>query len=654
MRIPDAKAFHEQPYPATPQGKRVNWRLSSVVDALRRDDSSDHGTTGTPGAGDGTRPSQPASPAELTGHPTDRRMLRRMVRLRAAYRDVHDAVILVDVPHRAVVDANSSAQRLLGSSRRTIRCAGVATIHAEDPDDLYALFDEVMRQGRGHVVDLNYRASDGRSVPVDVSLSPLQAGDARLLLCIARPRGECARTDREIEHLAYHDTLTGLPNRALLTDRVSHALARARRTSRSGALLFLDLDKFKRINDSLGHAIGDALLKELARRLRQTLREEDTIARLGGDEFVVLLESLGQEPAAAVAKAAEIAEKLRQSFNRPFLLRGHELYVTSSIGIVTFPRDGDDVETLLRHADTAMYHAKGAGRDSARLFERRMDEMAMSRLRYEQDLRKGLAEGQFVLYFQPVQTIREGHSLGAEALLRWHHPEHGLIAPSEFLPYIENSALMLRLGRWVLEETCRILGELQEDPELDAPGCVGINIGHQQFEQPDFVDQVRMTLERTGADPQRLQIEITETLLIRDDKAAIERMQALRELGVRFALDDFGTGYSSLSDLRRLPIETLKIDRSLIRDIAIDAHDEAIVRAILSMAQHIGLAVVAEGVETREQLALLREAHCTYYQGFLGRPPVSVPAFREELIFRSREMRLFDQAGTRAPSACGH
>jgi diguanylate cyclase (GGDEF)-like protein/PAS domain S-box-containing protein len=646
------------PTPATPQGKRVNWRLSSVVAALRRElpCHTDSTVSALPDAASGTARPPPADAPGPCDADEGRQELRRLAQLRAAYRDAHDAVLLIDVAQRTVVDASPSAVRLLGGSRQTLRQKRIDAIHDEDPDRLLGLFDEVVRQGQGRVLGLNYRTRDGRSIPADVSLSPLRGDDAGLLLCIARTDRGRDRDNRRIEHLAYHDTLTGLPNRALLTDRVTHALARARRTSRSGALLFLDLDKFKRINDSLGHAVGDALLKELAGRLRQTLREEDTIARLGGDEFVVLLESLGEQPTEADAMAHEIAEKLRQSFNRPFVLRGHELYVTSSIGIVTFPRDGDDVDTLLRHADTAMYHAKGAGRDAARLFERRMDEVAMSRLRYEQDLRKGLAEGQFALYFQPVQTIREGRPLGAEALLRWNHPEHGLIAPSEFLPYIENSALMLRLGRWVLEETCRILGALQADPELDAPNCIGINIGHQQFEQPDFVDQVRKTLERTGADPQRLQIEITETLLIRDDKAAIERMHALRQLGVRFALDDFGTGYSSLSDLRRLPIETLKIDRSLIRDIASDAHDQAIVRAILSMAQHIGLAVVAEGVETREQLALLRDARCTYYQGFLGRPPVSLPAFREELIFRSREMRLFGQTAPRdpAPTACGY
>lgn len=565
------------------------------------------------------------------------RLRRELARMRAIYRHSHDAVMLIDPPSGRLVDANPGAAILLGVPETQLVGHHIDELHDEDPDYLRHLFDEAMDSPGGYALRLNYRASDGRSVPVEVSLSRISWKDGRLLLCVARDLSERESANAQIEHLAYHDTLTGLPNRALLTDRVSRALARSRRTALGGALLFLDLDKFKRINDSLGHAVGDALLQELAARLKRTLREEDTIARLGGDEFVILLEGLGQSAGAVVEKGCEIGEKVRRTLNDPFLLHDHELHVTASIGIVAFPRDGDTVDTLLRHADTAMYHAKGAGRDAAKLFERQMDEAAISRLAYEQDLRRGLQEDQFELFFQPMQAIRDGQPLGAEVLVRWRHPEHGLIAPSEFLPYIENSALMLKLDDWVLRETCRLLCSFQEDPTLDAPDCLGINIGHQQFERADFANRVREILEATGADPHRLQFEITETVLIRDDKQAIDRMHALRNLGIRFALDDFGTGYSSLTDLRRLPIETLKIDRSLVRDIANDPHDEAIVRAILSMATHIGLEVVAEGVETREQLAVLRDATCSYYQGFLGRPPIGAAAFREELAYRSYE-----------------
>ena len=373
----------------------------------------------------------------------NRELWRHLSRLRSLYRNAHDAMILLDLDRRCLVDANRQAVTLLGRDLRQLRSCGIDEIHDEETDYLHKLFDQAWGKAGGGINRLNYRSRNGTTRTMLVSLSPVEWKSHRLLLCVARDVDEEQQGHRDIARLAYHDNLTGLPNRTLLTDRINRALARTRRTTRSGALLFLDLDKFKRINDSLGHAVGDALLKELANRLRQTLREEDTIARLGGDEFVVLLESLGQGPDEAIEMAHEIAEKVRHSFDEPFKLRGHELYVTSSIGIVTFPRDGDTVDTLLRHADTAMYHAKGAGRDAARLFESHMDEVAMSRLRYEQDLRKGLEEGQFALYFQSVQTTRDGQPVGAEALLRWHHPTRGLIAPSEFLPYIENSALML-------------------------------------------------------------------------------------------------------------------------------------------------------------------------------------------------------------------
>lgn len=561
---------------------------------------------------------------------------QELARLHAIYQHSHDAILLFDPVSGRLNDANPRAEAMLGMRRQQLCDLGIADIHDEDPDDLRSLIDEVMDNPHGCALRLNYRAQDGHSIPAHVSLSRITWDGGELLLCVARDASDHERAHQQIAHLAYHDTLTGLPNRALLTDRINRALARTRRTALGGALLFLDLDKFKRINDSLGHAVGDQLLQALALRLQQTLREEDTIARLGGDEFVILLEGLGQPDEVAVDKAREISEKLRQAFIAPFSLHGHELYVTASIGIVTFPQDGDSVDTLLRHADTAMYHAKGAGRDAAKLFEHHMDEAAMSRLQFEQDLRQGLHEGQFTLYFQPIQTIREGRLLGAEALLRWQHPQQGLITPSAFLPYIENSALMLKLGDWILHQACETLGALQRDPLVDPPTFLGINIGRQQFEQTDFVQRVERILTATGAEPTRLQFEITETVLLHDDKDAIARMHELRHLGIRFALDDFGTGYSSLADLRRLPIETLKIDRKLIRDIATDPHDEAIVRAMLSMAGHIGLEVIAKGVETRAQLDVLRDAACTYYQGFLARPPIRPDTFREELAFHRR------------------
>ncbi|MCG6965282.1 MAG: EAL domain-containing protein [Chromatiaceae bacterium] len=579
-----------------------------------------------------------------------RRLRRELQRFRAIYRHSHDAVLIFDPSDGRLVDCNPRTAEFLGIAPGKLKGIHLAELHDEEEPFLRSLVDEVMDHDQGRSVRINYRAADGRIIPAEVSASRIQLDTGNLLLCIARDVSDREHAAQRIQHLAYHDTLTGLPNRTLLTDRVSRALARARRTGQIGALLFLDLDKFKRINDSLGHSIGDELLKELALRLRNTLREEDTVARLGGDEFVVLLEGLGRQQEQAVDKAREIADKIRGVFVDEYRLDGHELYVTASIGIVTFPRDGDTVDTLLRHADTAMYHAKGAGRDGARVFEQQMDEAAISRLRLENELRIGLRDQQFELYFQPVLKIRDGHALGAEVLLRWRHPSSGLISPTEFLPYIENCALMLKLDDWVLTESCRLLGEVQQDPELQTPECLAINISHQQFHQPDFVARVRAIVDQTGADPRRLQFEITETILIKDTRDSVQRMNALKQLGIRFAIDDFGTGYSSLSDLRQLPIDTLKIDRGFVRDINSDPNDAAIVKAILSMARHIGLNVIAEGVETREQLQFLREAECTYYQGYLGRPPLSGEAFREEIRFNAE---LYAAADMPLPAATG-
>ncbi len=579
-----------------------------------------------------------------------RRLRRELERFKAIYRHSHDAVLIFDPQDGRLLDCNPRTAEFLGIPHERLTGMHLTELHDESDAFLRSLVDDVMDRGEGRSIRINYRAGDGRIIPAEVSTSRIQLDTGNMLLCIARDISERENAAERIQHLAYHDTLTDLPNRTLLTDRVNRALARARRTHQIGALLFLDLDKFKRINDSLGHSVGDELLKELARRLRGALREEDTVARLGGDEFVVLLEGLGQRQDRAVEKAREIAEKVRAIFVDEYRLDGHELYVTASIGIVTFPHDGDTVDTLLRHADTAMYHAKGAGRDGARVFERRMDEAAISRLRLENELRNGLREGEFELHFQPLLVIRDGHVLGAEVLLRWHHPSNGMIAPTEFLPYIENCALMLKLDDWVLLESCRLLGSIQDDPELQAPDCLAINISHQQFHQPEFVDRVKEIVAETGADAKRLQFEITETMLIKDTHDSIERMTALKQMGIRFAIDDFGTGYSSLADLRQLPIDTLKIDRSFVRDIASDPNDAAIVRAILSMAKHIGLKVIAEGVETREQLQFLRNADCSYYQGYLGRPPLSAERFREELRFNG-ELYAPDDMPIPAPGA---
>ncbi len=456
------------------------------------------------------------------------------------------------------------------------------------------------------------------------------------------PHRACAQSASDaILHLAYHDTLTDLPNRTLLHDRVQHALQRSQRSGRSGALLFLDLDKFKRINDSLGHSVGDLLLQALANRLRETLREEDTISRLGGDEFVVLLEALDTDPMGVDGQLVEIGNKIRQALAPAYHLSGHELHVTASIGYVVFPRDGRDMETLMRHADLAMYQAKHAGRDTIVRFEPAMDEVATRRMRTENEIRRALVEDQLSLAYQPILRIRDGRILGAEALLRWQHPEDGEILPDRFLPLLEDSALMLHLAEWILRRACEDLASIAAGAGMLTPDYIAVNIDQQQFHQPAFVEQLRRLLRDTGADPHHLLLELTETVIMSNPTEARERMLELQQLGVRFAIDDFGTGYSSLAYLKQLPADILKIDRGFVEDIARDPDDAAIVRTVLGIADHMGLQVVAEGVERREQLQFLREHGCSSYQGYLGRPPLDLQQFHEELRLGS-QLRLVE------------
>lgn len=464
----------------------------------------------------------------------------------------------------------------------------------------------------------------------------LRKGEGPPLQLLGRELQEREHTQHQIHHLAYHDTLTDLPNRTLLTDRVNRALKRSVRSRQIGALLFIDLDNFKRINDTLGHSVGDLLLQELAARLCTSLREEDTISRLGGDEFVILIEQLGTEQSPAEQQIHEIADKVRQLLAREYVLNGHELHVTGSIGYVTFPRDGETMETLLRHADLAMYQAKQAGRNTVTRFDDAMDEVAAQRMRVESDVRTAMREGQLELYFQPVLRIRDGHMLGAEALLRWHHPRDGDIPPDRFLPQIEDGALMLRLAEWVLHEAFSQQARIAADLSLLRPDYIAVNLSHQQFHQPNFIEQVDQVVEQTGADPQRILFEITEALITNDTHEARARMLALKQRGFRFAIDDFGTGYSSLSTLKQLPADTLKIDRHFVHDLTADHDAASIVMTILGIANHMGMQAIAEGVENYEQLSFLREHGCSQYQGYLARPPLSLDEFITDL----REGRL--------------
>lgn len=425
---------------------------------------------------------------------------------------------------------------------------------------------------------------------------------------------ERQQAEERVMHLANHDALTGLPNRRLLIDRLGQALALAHRENHQVAVLFMDLDRFKTINDSLGHMKGDALLQNVARRLSETLREGDTVSRLGGDEFVIVLPSLDQPKA-----AEKVALKLVDALAPPIDLGGQELRVSASIGISLFPEDGRDTETLLRNADSAMYHAKDMGRNNYQFFMEQMNVAAAERLRLENDLHRALERQEFELHFQPRVSVANGLACGIEALIRWRHPERGLVLPEHFIPVAEDTGLIVPIGEWVINEACR------QGTAWCAAGLpklpVAVNLSPRQFRQSNLVDTVARAIERYGWPCKLLELEITEGVLMQQTSETLKTLEALNRLGVGLAIDDFGTGYSSLSYLKRFPVDFLKIDQSFVRDIAVDPDDATIVTAIIGLAHNLGLTVVAEGVENASQLDFIRDAGCDEAQGYhIGRP----------------------------------
>ena len=434
--------------------------------------------------------------------------------------------------------------------------------------------------------------------------------------------------EQEIERLAFYDALTGLPNRRLLLDRLQRSIAACQRTRNLGALLFIDLDNFKDLNDTLGHDMGDQLLAQVAARLVGSVREADTVARFGGDEFVVMLEALAPDLQNAATQAETVAEKLLASLNQPFNLDGAQHYSTPSIGITLFGDERLTVDELLKRADLAMYQAKAAGRNTQRFFDPDMQAAVNARSNLEADLRQGLARGELLVHYQPV-VDHHARLLGAEALVRWRHPQRGMISPADFIPLAEQTGLILPLGQYVLQTACEQLQRWSQHPDT-AHLSISVNVSARQFRQPGFVAEVLQTLKNHNADPRQLKLELTESLLLGDIEDTIARMVQLKSEGVGFALDDFGTGYSSLSYLKRLPLDQVKIDQSFVRDVLTDPNDAAIVRTILALAKSLDLEVVAEGVETTGQLSFLRLHGCEGFQGYLFGRPGPVELFERE------------------------
>jgi diguanylate cyclase (GGDEF)-like protein len=437
-----------------------------------------------------------------------------------------------------------------------------------------------------------------------------------MISCLLEDEREAAELAAvEIEHLAYHDALTGLPNRPLFIDRLIIALAHASRGNQKLAVFFLDLDRFKDINDSLGHSIGDALLKSVADRVRRCVREGDTIARFGGDEFTLMIPKIDH-----FEDAAKIAQKIIETLKIPFQIADRELFVTTSIGVSIFPGDGLDPETLVRNADTAMYRAKEQGRDNYQLYAPAMNARALERLALENTLRKALSNDELVLHYQPQVDARTNAVIGVEALVRWQHPELGLLSPAHFISVAEVSGLIVPIGEWILKTACRQLKVWQK--KIGPDFIVAVNLSARQFQQPDLVEQIRAAIAEAGISPSSLEVEITESNAMQNADNTIHILRELKAAGIRISMDDFGTGYSSLNYLKRFPIDTLKLDRMFVSDITTDKTDAAIVGAVIQMAHILDLKVVAEGVEKEDQLEFLRRQGCDVIQGYLFSRPL--------------------------------
>lgn len=481
------------------------------------------------------------------------------------------------------------------------------------------------------IVENDFISANGDVVCLQTHMVPLDYFGETICLSVSVDISERKKAQEEMEHMVLHDALTGLPNRLRLVEHLESEISRANRHSYYGAVIFIDLDNFKNINDSLGHSIGDYVLQEIANRLLNVVREEDLVSRLSGDEFIVVLSVLDVDLDVALLKAGDLAEKIRDAVSQPFKYKGVDLRITASIGVAIYPDDDDMVHDLIRYADAAMYQVKETGRNAIKFFNKSMAEKAQLQLVMEGELHQAIKKEQFELYYQPKINLKTGKIVGAEALLRWNHPVRGVVSPLEFIPVLEKSGLIVEVGHWVIEEACRMLVCWGRDNLWQAGMRLSVNISPRQFHREGFSNDVLNLLNYYSIPKNSLDMEVTEGIVINSIDTVITTMQELSEKGVSFSLDDFGTGYSSISYLKRLPVATLKIDQSFIRDILDDHNDRVLVETMVTMGRVLGLEVIAEGVETKDQLSILLEYECDVYQGYLFSPAVVVAEFEAML-----------------------
>ncbi len=545
-----------------------------------------------------------------------------------------DAIIVTDAD-RQVVTVNSTFEKATGYRVEEVRGVFPTMLVSQHHDPTYyaQVWREVDERGEWQG-EVQTRRRNGTTYASWLTLTALRDDKGRITNYVATFRDITAikQAEQRLQHLAHHDPLTGLPNRALLHDRLHQAMSHARRHKRLAAVVLLDLDQFKEVNDSLGHDIGDQLLKAAAVRLRDCVREQDTIARLGGDEFVLVLEELRDQET-----VVDVVSKLRRAMALPYTVANQELVITASTGISLYPQDGRNIRELLKNADAAMYFAKSQGRNAFQFYSSQINAISQARLRLSADLHRAVDNNEFHLSFQPQYTLPEHELRGVEVLLRWNHPEHGAVSPTHFIPLADKTGVIEELGRWVLRETLRQF-RIWQDLGC-APAHISVNISPRQIRQAGLEDYIYQLLVNSDVDPSHLELELTETALLEANQRVLDFMTKLDSVGVKFALDDFGTGYSSLTHLRTFPLSTVKVDQSFVRHLPGNRGDAAIVSAVVSLAANLGMQVVAEGVETADHAKTLERLGCRSAQGYY----LGIPVGAEDIT-----RRLQKQAHTRA------
>jgi diguanylate cyclase (GGDEF)-like protein/PAS domain S-box-containing protein len=561
-----------------------------------------------------------------------KKMERRLLEREQQYHSLceyHPDAVFVLSRQGNLITTNPAMQRITGYSEQELKHMPLSDLIVEENLARTQQHFQKTKLAEPQNFEVTLHHQDGHRVELGVTTIPIIVEHKNVgVIGIAQDITDRKLVEEKMNHMAYHDDLTGLPNRRLFRQKLNLALEEAKQAQRMLAVFFLDLDRFKNVNELLGHAAGDQLLQAISRRLTQSVSKNATVSRMGGDEFTILMPSVYD-----FEEVKQQAENIVQALVRPLESDGNEFHMTASIGVAVYPEDGRNVERLIKNADTAMHRAKEQGKNTYKFFIPSIDEHASKKVILENDLRKAIELKEFIIHFQPQMNMITGQIIGAEALVRWNHPTKGLIPPNVFIPLAEETGLILSIGEWVMRTACQ-----QNKAWQDAgfpPMPVSVNLSTRQFLQPNLADQITTILTETGLDPQYLELEITESMTI-DIDHSLSTLQQLHQLGIRICMDDFGTGYSSLNYLKMLPIHKLKIDRSFVRDIHLDSNDSEIVTTIIVMAHNLKLSVVAEGVETEEQLAFLRQHRCEFIQGFLFSRPIPANEMENMMVVKNR------------------